>query len=90
MLAAVLYKHSSPLDVAKVPKVGGVTLGRNEVLIQIHACGVCHTDLHICDGDWRSHCQCSLPLTPGHEGELLLCSITLLKTDGNHYNDNIL
>ena len=31
------------------------------------ACGVCHTDLHIMDGDWRGH-ECNLPLCPGHEG----------------------
>lgn len=48
MIAAVLYQHQTPLNVVKVPKVGGSALGRNEVLIQVHACGVCHTG-NCCD-----------------------------------------
>ena len=36
----------------------------NQVLIRIHACGVCRTDLHIVDGELT---QPSLPLIPGHE-----------------------
>ena len=35
-----------------------------EVLIQVHACGVCRTDLHILDGELA--CP-KLPLVPGHE-----------------------
>jgi propanol-preferring alcohol dehydrogenase len=38
--------------------------GRHEVLIRIHACGVCRTDLHIVDGELTSP---KLPLVPGHE-----------------------
>ena len=34
MIAAVLQKHQTPLEVIKVPKVEGSSLGRNEVLIQ--------------------------------------------------------
>ena len=26
--------------------------GPGEVLVKVHACGVCHTDLHAADGDW--------------------------------------
>ena len=36
----------------------------NEVLIKVHACGVCRTDLHIVDGELTSP---KLPLIPGHE-----------------------
>ncbi|MGF1475254.1 MAG: zinc-dependent alcohol dehydrogenase family protein [Geminicoccaceae bacterium] len=35
-----------------------------EVLIEITACGVCRTDLHIVDGELTSR---KLPLVPGHE-----------------------
>jgi propanol-preferring alcohol dehydrogenase len=37
-----------------------------EVLVQMRASGVCHTDLHAVDGDWpiKPH----LPFIPGHEG----------------------
>ena len=38
--------------------------GAGEVLIQVHACGVCRTDLHILDGERA--CP-KLPLVPGHE-----------------------
>jgi len=38
--------------------------GAGEVLIQVHACGVCRTDLHILDGELA--CP-KLPLVPGHE-----------------------
>ena len=37
--------------------------GPGELLIEIAACGVCRTDLHVVDGDIRGH----LPIVPGHE-----------------------
>ena len=36
----------------------------HQVLIHVHACGVCRTDLHILDGELA---QPKLPLVPGHE-----------------------
>jgi alcohol dehydrogenase, propanol-preferring len=39
--------------------------GRGEVLIRVLACGVCHSDVHIVDGDWGRPPR--LPLIPGHE-----------------------
>lgn len=38
--------------------------GRGQVLVEISACAVCRTDLHIVDGDLS---QPKLPLVPGHE-----------------------
>jgi propanol-preferring alcohol dehydrogenase len=35
-----------------------------ELLIKVHACGVCRTDLHVVDGELR---EPKLPLVPGHE-----------------------
>lgn len=45
--------------------------GPGEVLIRVTACGVCHSDLHIVDGDWGTPPK--LPLIPGHEvvGEVI-------------------
>ena len=40
--------------------------GYNQLLVKVMACGVCHTDLHACNGDWPVKPQ--LPLIPGHEG----------------------
>jgi propanol-preferring alcohol dehydrogenase len=39
-------------------------LAPHEVLLRVHACGVCRTDLHIVDGELTSP---KLPLVPGHE-----------------------
>ncbi len=38
--------------------------GPDEVLIRVHACGVCRTDLHVVDGELT---RPKLPLIPGHE-----------------------
>ncbi|KRK47096.1 zinc-binding alcohol dehydrogenase family protein [Secundilactobacillus kimchicus JCM 15530] len=38
--------------------------GRGEVLVRILACGVCHTDLHVSEGDLPVHHD---HVTPGHE-----------------------
>lgn len=38
--------------------------GPGEVLIEVAACGVCRTDLHVVDGELR---EPRLPLVPGHE-----------------------
>jgi propanol-preferring alcohol dehydrogenase len=38
--------------------------GAGEVLVEVHACGVCRTDLHIRDGEVRGS---RLPVVPGHQ-----------------------
>src|SRR5690348_7202745 len=38
--------------------------GPREVLIRVHACGICRTDLHVVDGELT---EPRLPLVPGHE-----------------------
>ena len=38
--------------------------GPGDILLQVHACGVCRTDLHVVDGDLK---QPRLPLVPGHQ-----------------------
>jgi propanol-preferring alcohol dehydrogenase len=35
-----------------------------QLLIKVHACGVCRTDLHVVDGDLTGG---KMPITPGHE-----------------------
>jgi propanol-preferring alcohol dehydrogenase len=51
----------TPLRLASVPVP---TPGPGQVLIRVHACAVCRTDLHVVDADLRNP---SLPLIPGHE-----------------------
>lgn len=61
MQAMVLEKVGSPLVYKEVPN----PIPKNkEVLIKVHTCGVCRTDLHIIDGELPSP---SLPLILGHQ-----------------------
>lgn len=38
--------------------------GAGQVLVQVHVCGVCRTDLHVVDGDLAAT---RYPIVPGHE-----------------------
>src|SRR4030042_312337 len=61
MKAAVLYEPNTPL------KVERVTLDEpqaNEVLVNIKATGLCHSDLHFMKGEM----PVPVPVVPGHEG----------------------
>jgi len=61
MRAMVLDGLRQPLKLREVPKP---ILGKGQLLIEVHACGVCRTDLHIIDGDLPNP---KLPLIPGHQ-----------------------
>ncbi|MCH5686981.1 alcohol dehydrogenase catalytic domain-containing protein [Niabella sp. W65] len=63
MKAAVLHRFGTPLQIEEVPVKQP---GENQVLVKIITSGVCHTDLHACEGDWPV--KPKLPLIPGHEG----------------------
>jgi len=42
--------------------------GPDDVLVRVEACGVCHSDLHLVDGDWsESLSRCVQPTIFGHE-----------------------
>jgi len=62
MKAAVIHEFGKPLQIEEVPVREP---GQNEILVKVVACGVCHTDLHACEGDWPV--KANLPLIPGHE-----------------------
>ena len=57
----VLHKPSEPLLDSVLPDP---TPGTGAVLIRVHACAVCRTDLHVVDGELPNP---KLPLVPGHE-----------------------
>ncbi|MGB3383541.1 MAG: alcohol dehydrogenase AdhP [Marinomonas sp.] len=63
MKAAVASKFGEILNIENVIKP---TIEAHQILVKIHACGVCHTDLHACHGDWPV--KPTLPFIPGHEG----------------------
>jgi propanol-preferring alcohol dehydrogenase len=63
MKAAVVHDFGAPLSIEERPVPEP---GPDEILVNIQASGVCHTDLHAADGDWPV--KPKLPLVPGHEG----------------------
>ncbi|WP_088536785.1 zinc-dependent alcohol dehydrogenase family protein [Geobacter sp. DSM 9736] len=61
MRAMVLERAGEPLRLMELP----VPQPREgEILIRVHACGLCRTDLHIVDGELT---EPKLPLVPGHQ-----------------------
>jgi propanol-preferring alcohol dehydrogenase len=65
MKAAVLHEFKQPLEFQEVARP---ELGPGDVLIAVEACGVCHSDLHLVDGDWRQLAGIvKRPLILGHE-----------------------
>lgn len=61
MRAMILDAPGQPLRLAELP----IPSPRPEqVLIQVHTCGICRTDLHVVDGELT---QLKLPLVPGHQ-----------------------
>lgn len=58
--------EGSPLRLAEIDRH---EISRpNEVLIRIEACGVCHSQLHGIEGDWKDlGIPPALPTVPGHE-----------------------
>lgn len=65
MLAQVLRSpkpaSQSPLELAPLDTPAP---GPDQILLRVLACGVCHTDLHIVEGDLRLP---QLPIVPGHQ-----------------------
>ncbi len=65
MKAAVLHEFKTPLSLEDVARP---EVGRDEVLIEVEVCGVCHSDLHVADGDWTQFAGIvKKPLILGHE-----------------------
>jgi propanol-preferring alcohol dehydrogenase len=61
MRAMVLERQHEALKPLELPDPSP---GPGQLLISVHACGVCRTDLHIVDGDLT---EPKLPLVPGHQ-----------------------
>jgi propanol-preferring alcohol dehydrogenase len=76
MRAMVLEKPRQPLHLTDSPIPEP---GPTQVQIQIRACAVCRTDLHVIDGELT---QPRLPLIPGHE---IVGVITALGNEVGHF-----
>jgi propanol-preferring alcohol dehydrogenase len=61
MNAMVLDKPGQALEYREMPVLEP---GPGQVLVKVHACGVCRTDLHVVDGELT---EPKLPIIPGHE-----------------------
>lgn len=61
MRAMVLEARKRPLIQKTLPEP---VPEAGQLLIKVHACGVCRTDLHVVDGDLT---EPNLPLIPGHQ-----------------------
>jgi propanol-preferring alcohol dehydrogenase len=61
MRAMVLDAPGRPLRAADLPRPSP---GAGQVLLQVRACAICRTDLHVVDGELPDP---ALPLVPGHE-----------------------
>ncbi|GAB2994167.1 NDMA-dependent alcohol dehydrogenase [Mycobacterium bourgelatii] len=59
--AAVLFEVGQPFEITELELEGP---GPGEVLINYTAAGLCHSDLHLTDGDL----PCRFPIVGGHEG----------------------
>ena len=61
MIGMTLEVQRQPLIAKELPRP---TPDPKQVLIKVHACGVCRTDLHVVDGELTGP---KLPLIPGHQ-----------------------
>ena len=65
MNAAVLHEFKTPLVIEEIARPEPAD---DEVLIQVEACAVCHSDLHVAGGDWKQFAGIvKRPLVLGHE-----------------------
>ena len=60
-MRAVVWQRPGQLEVTEAPDPAP---GHGELVIQVGACGICGTDVHIADGDFP---PTPYPIIPGHE-----------------------
>lgn len=63
--AARILEYGKPLSLVSVPKPR--ICRDEEVIVRVGAVGLCHSDLHLLNGEWKSIIPLDLPKTPGHE-----------------------
>lgn len=65
ILSARIHEYQKPLSIDNTPKP--TILAGEQVLVKVAAAGLCHSDLHLINGDWRDFIPIKLPIAPGHE-----------------------
>jgi alcohol dehydrogenase, propanol-preferring len=65
ILSARIHEYQKPLTVDSIPKP--MLTSGEQVLVKVGAAGLCHSDLHLINGEWKDVIPVPLPITPGHE-----------------------
>ena len=65
MLFARILDYQEPLNIENVDKPK-IQHG-HQVLIRVGSTDLCHSDLHLINGDWKNTIPPQLPIIPGHE-----------------------
>ena len=65
MLSARIHEYQKPLILEETRRP--VIVKGEQVLVRVGATGLCHSDLHLINGDWKDTIPLNLPLIPGHE-----------------------
>lgn len=65
MKAVRVVAYHAPMEMYDVPTP--TVQSPLDVIVKIGAAGVCRTDIHICDGEWKEKSNVELPYTIGHE-----------------------
>jgi propanol-preferring alcohol dehydrogenase len=65
-MRAMLLEHARPVEEGPLREADLAIPypGPGQVRVKVHACGLCHTDLHTVEGDLPPHKQ---PVVPGHQ-----------------------
>lgn len=64
MISTLARAAFGPNEPFKTTSIQRRNLGPEDVLIEIHYCGICHSDIHSVHGDWW---RTKYPIVPGHE-----------------------
>lgn len=65
MISARVMEYQKPLNIENVDKPQ-IQHG-HQVLLRVGSTGLCHSDLHLINGDWKNTIPLQLPIIPGHE-----------------------
>ena len=65
MISARIKEYQKPLNIENVDKPQ-IQHG-HQVLLKVVSTGLCHSDLHLINGDWKNTIPLQLPIIPGHE-----------------------
>lgn len=67
ILSARIHEYKKPLSLDDIPKPTISSSAGEQVLVKVAAAGLCHSDLHLINGDWKDIIPVRLPIAPGHE-----------------------